>query len=221
MWKSVFFDLDGTLTDSQEGIITCVRYALKEVGQKELTIDELYSFIGPPLIDSFQETANLSFDLAQKAVRKYRERYETIGWKENKRYPGVQDMLDVLFHKGFTLAVATSKPEIFAKRILQYFGMADYFSCICGSELDGRRNAKQEVIEEVIHRLGYTDQQKKEILMVGDRKQDIEGAKACGLSSAGVYYGFAQPGELEKAGADLIFQTADELKTYMINIHEK
>lgn len=210
-WKYILFDLDGTLTDSSEGIINCVIYALEATGTRIPDKKTLLRFIGPPLVEGFQEIAGMSYEEAVQATAKYRERYGVIGLFENKLYEGIASVLSNLKSQGKILALATSKPETYANRIVQHFHLLKYFDVIVGSTLDGARNHKKEVIEEVFHRLQLTEQDKKDIIMVGDRRQDMDGAKSCGISSLGVYYGFAEPGELEAAGADYIVRNVDGL----------
>ncbi len=205
----ILFDLDGTLTDSAEGIINCAEYALAAQGITEPDRSKLFRFIGPPLIESFTQLYGMTHEQGIEAVAKYRERYPIKGIFENRVYDGVPEMLSRLKDSGKRLAVATSKPEVYANRILGHFGLADFFETVTGAELDGRRNSKAEVIEECLFRLGSPD--KNTVLMVGDRRHDIAGAKKCGLKSAGVRFGYADEGELEAAGADYIFETAEEL----------
>lgn len=195
----VLFDLDGTLTDSQEGIINCIYHALDGLGIEAPDISVLKKFLGPPLSVSFRETIGLDDDTADKAVKLYRERYSTVGLFENKPYEGISGMLERLKNAGLRLAVATSKPEPFSVRILEKFGLDGYFETVTGSGLDGSLDTKAEVIEETLRRLGFTDRSRA--VMVGDRKHDILGARAAGLGCIGVGWGFAEPGELEENGA--------------------
>ncbi len=210
-WKYLLFDLDGTLTDSSEGIINCVQYALKDAGRELNDRKELLRFIGPPLIDGFQEITGMTPEEAARAVVKYRERYGVIGLFENKTYEGIGQVLAELKKEGAVISLATSKPEDYSLRILQHFHLMPYFDEVVGSLHNGERNNKKDVIAEVFRRLDLSEEEKKETLMIGDRKHDIIGAKAMGIASMGVYYGFAQPGELEEAGADYIVHTVDEI----------
>ncbi len=215
-WNYFLFDLDGTITDSSEGIINCVIYALEAAQEEPIDKKELLRFIGPPLIEGFQEIAGMSRERAVEATAKYRERYSVIGLFENKLYDGIEELLKELKSQGKTVVLATSKPEVYAVRILQHFHLMKYFDEVVGSTLEGIRNHKKDVIEEVFHRLTISTEEKNRVLMIGDRKQDVEGAKACGITCAGVYYGFAEPGELENAGADYIVQNIEELKKLII-----
>jgi len=149
----LLFDLDGTLTDPKLGITTCVQYALKSFGIEEPDLDKLEPFIGPPLKDSFMQFYGLDEKEAETAVDKYRERFQDIGLFENEIYPGIREMLRVLKKKGMHLAVASSKPTVFVERILEHFKIRKYFEVVVGSELDGRRVNKDEVVQEALSAL--------------------------------------------------------------------
>lgn len=205
----ILFDLDGTLTDSAEGIVNCAEYALNAMGITEPDRSRLLRFIGPPLVDSFMDFYGMSREDALKAVALYRERFPVKGIFENRVYEGIPEALDMLKKAGKRLAVATSKPEVYAKRILEHFELAEYFEAVTGAELSGERNAKSEVIEECLKRLGNPD--KGTVLMVGDRKHDVIGAKACGVDCAGVKFGYAEENELENAGVICTFDTPIQL----------
>lgn len=212
--KYILFDLDGTLTDPKEGIIKCVQYALKDFGL-ERSADELMCFIGPPLKEQFMAYANLTEAEAVRAVEKYRERFAPIGVFENRAYDGITAMLERLKAGGKILALATSKPQIFAEQIIEKYGIKPYLTVAVGSELDGTRTRKSEVIAEALRRLGA---KKAEAVMVGDRSHDIIGAKEAGIASVGVRFGYAASGELENAGADYIVDTIDELEQLLLNL---
>lgn len=207
-YKYIFFDLDGTLTDPQEGITNCVRYALSHYGIEETDYAKLMRFIGPPLVWSFHEYYGFDETKSLEAVEKYRERFSTVGLFENKVYDGIYDVLQELTDTGHILVLATSKPRVFADRIMKKYRLRPYFKLICGSELDGTRNDKNEVIEYAIDKLGCD---RDRIIMVGDRKHDIIGAKKCGIASCGVRFGYAEENELEDAGADFIADTIEDL----------
>ncbi len=231
MYEYILFDLDGTLTDSKPGITRCVQYALRRMGIEEPDLDKLESFIGPPLLDSFHEFYEFDEEQGQRAIGYYRERFSTVGIFENEVYPGVEKLLAELKAFGKKLAVASSKPEIFVERILEHFGLQTYFDVIVGSGLDGTRTKKEEVVEEALRCLlpeklfqeimdGRTKSQTVEeydgeyhdaVVMVGDRRFDVEGAKEYHIASIGVTYGYALPEELTKAGADVIVETVEEL----------
>lgn len=207
-YKYIFFDLDGTLTDPQEGITNCVRYALEYYGINETDYSKLMRFIGPPLVYSFQEYYGFDKTKALEAVEKYRERFSSVGLFENKVYDGIYELLQTLTDSGHLLVLATSKPRVFAEKIMAKYRLRPYFKMISGSELDGTRNDKNEVIEYAIEKLGCP---RDKIIMVGDRKHDILGAKKCGVASCGVRFGYAEENELENAGADYIADTLNEL----------
>lgn len=205
----ILFDLDGTITDSAEGIINCVKYALSSLNVTRYNEKSLNQFIGPPLIDAFQNVTNLSFDDAKIAVEKYRERYKDIGIFENRVYEGIEEVLKTLKDNNKTLIIATSKPHVFAKRIIEYFKLDKYFMGIVGAEFNGNLNYKHEVIAEALKR--YKIQDKSKTIMIGDRLHDIEGAKINGIESIGVLYGFAEENELQDAGATYIAQTPNDI----------
>lgn len=215
MFDLILFDLDGTLTDPKDGITNCVKYALESFGIHEKDMNKLLTFIGPPLYDSFRDIYGFSHDDANRAIEKYRERFSTIGLFENDILDGATEMLNSLKINGKTLALATSKPYIFAKRIIEKFGMAEYFDYVVGAELDGTRNYKDEVIREVLSQADFCDLSK--VVMVGDRKQDIIGAKKCGIASIGVRCGYAEDNELEDAGADFIFENLYQVADFLLN----
>ena len=203
MKQYLLFDLDGTLTDPMVGITSSIHVKY---------LKDLIPFIGPPLDDSFQEFYGLSKEDAGKAVEYYREYFAPKGIFENEVYPGIPEMLSRLVEAGFTLIVATSKPAVFAKQILEHFGLSDYFSFVGGSELDGTRKRKAEVIGYILETCEIKPQ---DAIMIGDRKHDIEGAKLCGLESVGVLYGYGSEEELSKAGADHIIKDVKLLEEYL------
>ncbi len=212
----LLFDLDGTLTNPQEGITKCVQHALRAFGIEEPDLEKLTPFIGPPLIQSFMEFYNMSEEDARKAVAVYRERFGTVGLFENFPYPGIADMLAELKAQGKILAVASSKPTIYVRRILEKFELAPYFDVIEGSNLDGTRVDKKEVIAEVLSQLDNPSAD--DLLMIGDRKFDVIGAREMGFGCVGVRFGFAAPDELEQSGAVYIADTVRDLHRYLINI---
>lgn len=205
----ILFDLDGTLTDSGEGITKSVAYAVESLGYAPLSPNTLREFIGPSLLDGFREYANMPAEIAEKAVRKYRERYRDIGIFENAVYDGVPEMLEGLKNCGKTLILATAKPIFFAKQIMQHFDLAKYFEKLFGAEFSGEINNKNAVIKLALSDCGIEN--KSEAVMVGDRSQDIIGAKANGIESIGVLYGYSDDGELQNAGADMICKTPNDV----------
>lgn len=215
MYTHIFFDLDGTLTDPKEGITNSVAYALASFGIQE-DPDRLTPFIGPPLIDSFMEFYHFDLPTAQKAVEKYREYFSQKGIFENKVFPGTQPLLAHLKEAGKTVCLATSKPEVFARQILEHFHMGRYFDEIVGSCLDGTRTKKGEVIAEVFSRLGDTCPDQAHCVMVGDRLHDIHGARENSLDSIGVTFGYGSQEELTQAGATHIAHSFEELAQLLL-----
>ena len=231
MFQYVLFDLDGTLTDPKLGITTCVQYALKSFGVEEDDLDKLEPFIGPPLIESFMQFYDFTREQALQAQEKYRERFSVTGWLENEMYPGIDSLLRTLSGRGVKLAVASSKPEVFVEKILVHFGIREYFTVAVGSELNGKRVNKDEVVLEALRRLGvitendaehylsmgeFNSSKRMDCAMVGDRKFDVEGAKAMNLVSVAVSYGFAQGDELKLAQPDYIADTVEELQRILM-----
>lgn len=215
MFQYILFDLDGTLTDPKLGITSSVQYALRALGIEEPSLDKLEPFIGPPLADSFREFYGLNEEETVTAIAKYRERFNDQGIYENEIYPGTAQMLAALKESGKKLAIASSKPTVFVERILDYFDIRTYFDYIIGSNMDGTRGKKEEVVEEALRQMvpsGMLPAEKKaSVAMVGDRRFDIEGAKEHGITSVGVSFGYAPEGELEQAGADYIVDTVEAL----------
>lgn len=210
MFQYILFDLDGTLTDPKEGITKSVQYALAAFGIDEPDLDKLIPFIGPPLKSSFMDFYQMSDEDAVKAVAKYRERFNDIGIYENAIFPGIAKLLSDLKEQGKKISIASSKPTCLVNRILDHFEIMQYFDYVVGSELDGTRSKKEEVVEEAL-RLMVPETERHLVAMVGDRKFDIEGAKAFGLVGIGVSFGYAGEHELEEAGADYIVDTVEEL----------
>ena len=209
MYNTVLFDLDGTLTNSELGITTCVQHALKRFGIEVEDRTALRSFIGPPLGESFQVYYGLSKEESEQAILYYRERFSTIGLYENEVYEGVEKMLQNLKKCGKKLIIATSKPEKFTLLILEHFDLLKYFDFVAGATLDGSRGEKADVIRYALEMCKIKD--KSDVIMVGDRKFDVLGAKENDLKSIGVLYGFGNYEELLEAGADYIVETADEI----------
>ena len=215
MYHYIFFDLDGTLTDSKEGILNSLRYAFDKLGEPVPPESTLIKFIGPPLQDSFAGFCGFSAERAAEAIAAFRERYEPIGKFENMAAPGMADLCARLKARGYVLALASSKPERLCQSICEKFRFAPSLAVVAGSPPVGDW-AKADVIREAMRRLHLTEEQRGEILMVGDRKYDVEGAKACGISCVGVeFFGYAAPGELLDAGAVAVVRTPEELETYI------
>ena len=208
----ILFDLDGTLTDSAEGIVNSVVYALEQKGIPYESKQKLRRFVGPPLQVSFRDYCGLSEEETKDAVRVFREYFKEKGIYENSVYDGVPEMLSLLYKVGCKLAVATSKPEVFAKQILERFDLAKYFTVIAGASMEG--TDKPTVIRLALSRL--CTEPSSRVLMVGDREHDILGAKEVGVSSLGVLYGYGSEEELKEAGADHIVGSPLEITSYCL-----
>lgn len=204
----ILFDLDGTLTESGPGIISSVRYALATMGMPALDDTELRRFIGPPLLDSFRDVCGFDPQEVVVAIAAYREYYATDGQYENAVYEGIPELLSGLRDAGRTLAVATSKAEVFAASILDHFELTGFFATIVGSELDGRRTGKADIITEALARL---DRPAPGAVMIGDRSHDMRGAVTVGVGSIGVLWGYGDDAELTAAGADALAATPADL----------
>jgi phosphoglycolate phosphatase len=208
-YKYILFDLDGTLTDPAIGITNSVMHALKKYGIEVSDRSELYKFIGPPLYESFELYYGFSREESKKAVEYYREYFSEKGLLENSVIDGIEELLGMLRNSGKTLIVATSKPVVFARRILEHFGLDKYFEAVYGSELDGTRVKKPEVIEYALQQCNIAD--RSQAVMVGDREHDVMGAREAGIDSIGVLFGYGSRDELEKAGADYIAATVSDI----------
>lgn len=213
IYQTVFLDLDGTIIDSEQGIVNSVLYALRKFGI-ERQREKLLPFIGPPLISSFQEYTGLTKEEAEKAVEYYRENFSVKGVYEYKLYDGIKECLQELKAVGRRIVIATSKPENYAEMIVKHAGIEDYFDYICGGTMDGSRLTKEDVIEYALKKCGLQSGDSS-VIMVGDRKHDIIGAKAYQLASAGVLYGFGNMEELQSAGADYLFLSPAELLHFL------
>ena len=217
MYKYLLFDLDGTITKSEEGIFNCIKYALDWAKIPYPSPEVFRSFIGPSLYDSFANTLHMEDAQAKKMVTKYRERYNMVGLFEAEVYDGVAETLSELKKRGCILSVATSKPTDPTLRILEKFGVRDWFDVVVGSNPDGTGSDKKDIISQVLNRLrekyGLTDDiaDAGQAVMIGDRRYDIEGGKACGLQTIGVLYGYGSREEFEIAGADHIVEKPQEI----------
>ena len=206
MKKTVLFDLDGTLTDSGEGIINCATLALRHFGLPIPPYEDMRTFVGPPLHDSFVRFG-VPADQTDEAIRVYRSRYIPTGMFENTPYPGIRELLEQLRSEGYTLYVATSKPEEMSVTILNRFDLAKYFHRICGASIDSSRSTKDAVIAYLLESSGA----KADMVMVGDTKYDILGAKAHDIPAIGVGWGYGKVEEMVEAGAVGIAGTMEEL----------
>lgn len=212
--KYILFDLDGTVTDPKIGITKSVQYALKYYQINVDDLDSLTAFIGPPLKDSFMQFYGFSEERAIEAIEKYREYFRDIGIFENTVYEGMEKLLSSLVNEGRTVVLATSKPTVFAERILEHFNLRKYFAFISGSELDGTRGKKSEVIEYALSQCNIKDL--CEVVMVGDREYDVKGAIEAGVDSIGVLFGYGDYDELKNAGATYLARDIQELTEILL-----
>ena len=215
MVKYLLFDLDGTLTDPMEGICRSAAVGLAHFGIIE-DYRNLTFFIGPPLIDTYMEHYGMTKEQAREAVAAFRSHFTPVGIFENEVYPGIPEMLERLKEAGFVTAVATSKPEEFAKRILEHFGLDRWIDFCFGATMDEQRTKKEEVLSYALEALGSPDPSK--VLMIGDRCYDCEGAEAVGIRCAGVLYGYGSREELEEAGAYRIAESVDGLSRLLMEL---
>lgn len=213
-YTTVLFDLDGTLTDPEEGITRSFQYALHHFGIEEKDPVKLRQVIGPPLLESFTKLFGFSQIDALLAIDVYREYFTQTGIYENRLYPGIEDMLKELQKAGKHLLVATSKPTVFANRILEHFNIRQYFTFVAGSELNGARTAKAEVIQWALENSGTNP---KKAVMVGDRKHDIIGAVETNVDTIAVLYGYGSREELKEAGALYFAETPRQVAEYILD----
>ena len=212
MYNTILFDLDGTLTDSGEGIINSIKYALRKMGVEPPDDTVLKNFIGPPLSVSFREYCNFDSVQTEKAIAYYREYFSEKGIFENRVYDGIPAALESLKSKNYTLIVATSKPEVYAGRILEHFDIAKYFDITAGSTLTEERNSKSNVLEYAFKTANITD--KSKAVLIGDRKHDIIGAHELGIKCIGVLYGYGTKDELTEYGADYLLDTVKDIEDF-------
>lgn len=210
-YQYILFDLDGTITESGPGITNSVYYAVTKMGYEVEDRSMLRRFIGPPLSESFQKYFGMTEAQAEEGIRCYREYYTVKGMFENTVYDGFEESIKALKENGKKLAIATSKPEKFAKQIAAHFGFDQYFDVICGASMDESLVAKADIMANALKELGVSEEEKAKVLMVGDREHDIFGAKKNQVASMGVLYGYGDRAELEAAGADYIVETAGDI----------
>ena len=213
--RCVFFDLDGTLTDSGPGILASVAYALRKLGVEPPEKEALRPFIGPPLLWSFGHYFGFDEIKSREAVRLYREYFTAGGMFENSVYPGIPEALGRLRAAGFRLAVATSKPELYSRQIIAHFGLEGYFEAVCGAAMDESRTEKAEVLRYALDTLGA---KAEESLMVGDREHDVLGAKAVGMPCLGALWGYGSREELLSAGADALAKSPEDMAEWIMRM---
>jgi phosphoglycolate phosphatase len=206
-YKYLFIDLDGTVSDSSEGIFNAIRYALAHIGVENTFEDRLHMMIGPPLVLSTMDILGFDPDTSDRFIKAYREYYNEKGILENRMYDGIPDFLRIQREKNRVLVLATSKPEAFAERILETFRIRDYFDLVAAVSFDGSKQEKIDVIRYAIEKLDIKDL--SQVVMIGDTKYDIEGAKLAGIDSIGVLYGFGS--EQDMIGATHMVKNLDEL----------
>ena len=213
-YEYLFFDLDGTLTDSCEGIYKSFEYALGFYGIEVKDLNTLKPVLGPPLKDSFMNMYGFDEKTADEAVAKYRERFSVTGLYENRVYDGVYEMLSALKEKGYFIALATSKPEKFARVILKHFELEKYFDFIAGATIGGNISTKEDVINHIINSLNITDNSK--ILMIGDRKYDLIGAREFDIDAMGVLYGYGSVQELSEYPSVMLAKTPEDVVKFLV-----
>jgi len=214
-YKYILLDLDGTVTDSAEGVINSVAYSLEKLGFPVEDKSTLMKFIGPPLSESFRDFYNFDDETIDLGIQYYREYYTNTGIFENKLYDGIAHLLETLKNNGRKVILATSKPEVYAKRILDRFGVTKYFDLIAGSTLDAERNTKTDVLKYALKEAGIDDL--STAVMVGDRKHDIIGAHEVGLECIAILYGYGNRAEFEEYGAEFIIETVELLENFLLS----
>lgn len=215
--NTILFDLDGTLIDSSEGIIKCVLYTLDFYGIKEPDTAKLYRFIGSPLSESFERYYGFSHEKAYEAVQKYRERYNKTGIFECKLYPGVEKCIRTLKEQGYRIGMASSKPEVSCRRILEHFGILPLFDDVVGATFDGTRDKKSEILKEVMRRWSHIP--KSEMCLIGDTMFDVNGAKELGIFCIAVSYGFGDVEEMKAAGVAGMCDSLEQLPELLRKLH--
>lgn len=207
MYKNIFFDFDGTVFDTVEGITKSVRYAINKVGL-DAELNELRCFAGPPLEDMFAEYFGFTHEQSIQAVADFRERYTPIGLYECRVFPGMKELLTGLREAGLKVAIATSKPQFLAETLLTREGMLELFDVIEGTKLDGHNDSKADVLMRAMNALGAAPE---DSVLIGDTKWDVLGAKKCGIDCIGVEWGYAAEGDMEKAGVKEMTASPEEL----------
>ncbi|CUH95291.1 hypothetical protein P22_1361 [Propionispora sp. 2/2-37] len=213
-YDAILFDLDGTLTDSKPGILRSVQYALEKSGMKEFDLEKLVSFIGPPLTDSFQELYGMNATEAAQAVVYYQEYFSEKGMYENAVYPGIADLLAELSVQGKYLAVATSKPSVFSEKIIEHFSLTPYFNKVVGAKMEGVHSDKEHLIGNILADIPHIPLDK--VVMIGDRKFDIQGGQAHGIDVIAAGYGYGRRPELEDAGPTHIAESVADLRSLLL-----
>lgn len=214
-FEHFFFDLDGTLTDPAEGITNSIAYALDYLNIEYPSKESLVRHIGPPLKYTFTVDYGLDEETAALAVKKYRERFSEIGIFENRLFDGIHELLSELKKNSKKIYLATTKPRPFAEKILEHYGIIEYLDIVSGSEFNGERSEKDEVIDHICELAGLTD--RSTCVMIGDRKYDIEGAHKCGMPCIAVLFGYGSIEEFNEYGADFVVGSVEELYNMLLN----
>lgn len=212
-YKYIIFDLDGTLSDSKEGITKSVQYALEKVGIIEENLEDLEHFVGPPMVEQYIKTYGMSKDKAFETLGYYRERYTPIGIYETKAYPGVVEVLEALKDNGVKIGMATSKPEGMAVEVAKFLEIEKYFDIICGADLKGPRQSKADVLNKLFKNSDFI---KEQSVLVGDTHYDIEGANKIGIDSIGIGWGMGTKDEMIDEGAKAVLDTSEDLIDYLL-----
>ena len=212
-YKYIIFDLDGTLSDSKEGITKCVQYALKKVGIIEENLSDLEYFVGPPMVEQYMKSYGMSEEKAYETLGYYRERYTPIGIYETKAYPGVKEILEAVKNNGMKIGMATSKPQDMAVEVAKYLEIFDYFDVIRGADLHGPRQSKEEVLKKVFE---DTDFDLEESILVGDTRYDVEGANKVGIDCIGVTWGTGTKEEMLDEGAIETFDDYESVIKFFV-----
>lgn len=213
-YKIILFDLDGTLSDPKIGITKSVQFALEKMGILEPDLNKLDCFIGPPLQESFAMYYGFNTEEVQQAIDFYRERFKKEGMFENELYADILSLLDALKKQGYILVVATSKPTVFSEKILEYFNIDCYFDLVVGSNLDGTRSSKTEIIQYIFDK--YNEYKQSDFVMIGDRKHDIIGANNIGIDSIAVTYGYGSLEELNQSNPTCIVDSVKDIENILL-----
>ncbi|MBM7660949.1 phosphoglycolate phosphatase [Bacillus mesophilus] len=214
-YKVILFDLDGTISDPKVGITKSVQFALSKMGIEENNLDILECFIGPPLQVSFKDYYSFNPNETLTAIEYYRDRFKLTGMYENTLYEGIPTLLEDLRKQGYKLVIATSKPTVFSEEIVRYFNLEHFFDLNVGSNLDGTRSSKAEIIQYIVER--FNNYSLKDFIMIGDRKYDIIGANTIGIDSIGVTYGYGAEKELQDAKPTHILKSVKDLEVFFHN----
>lgn len=214
--KYILFDLDGTLSDSSEGIINTFKYTINELNYPVPEDKVIYTFIGPPIVETFKNTFGMSEEETRRAVQIFRPYYGKNGMFQNELYQGIEEMLETLKQAGYMMGIATSKPEVYAVKILENFGIAHYFDVIVGASLDDKFSKKYDIMELAIKKAREIEDI-DEITMVGDRSYDMESSVKLGVEAIGVTYGFGSEEEVRSTGANVVCHKPSEITQYLLN----